>query len=121
MVDDNVDAAAVAGPIAPGGRATRFACATTVRGRWRPAAKFRPDLAVLDIGLPGMDGYEVARALRADQPADRSLLLVAVTGYGGPDADAEGGRRPGFDHHLVKPVDPDVLLGLLAGRAPVGV
>ncbi|HEY3268010.1 MAG TPA: ATP-binding protein [Armatimonadota bacterium] len=72
----------------------------------------RPDTVLLDIGLPGLDGYEVARQFRADDGL-RSATLVALTGYG-RDEDRERARRSGFDHHLVKPVDFDALLNLLA-------
>ena len=58
-------------------------------------------LVILDIGLPGIDGYEVARTLRAEQGQHR-CLLVAITGYG-QDADREKSRKAGFDSHLVKP------------------
>jgi CheY-like chemotaxis protein len=71
-----------------------------------------PDLALVDIGLPGIDGYEVARRLR-EHPAGRRLRLVALTGYGLPE-DRERSRRAGFDLHLVKPVDPARLAELLA-------
>nr|WP_315212583.1 response regulator [uncultured Duganella sp.] len=75
------------------------------------AARFRPDLALVDIGLPGIDGYEVARRLRAD-PATRNIKLIALTGYGL----AEDLRRvidAGFDRHLVKPVDIDHLMEVI--------
>ncbi len=75
----------------------------------------RPDVALVDVGLPGMDGYEVARAVRA-RPEGRSLFLVALTGYGGPEAEANA-RRAGFDLHLVKPVDARRLPEIL-NRAP---
>jgi CheY-like chemotaxis protein len=65
---------------------------------------FIPDLALLDIGLPVMDGYELARRLR-ERPALKNLLLVAVTGYG-QESDRKLSREAGFDAHLVKPVDP---------------
>ena len=78
------------------------------------AAARPPDLILLDIGLPGMDGYEVARRLRA-LAAPASMALVALTGYG-QDEDRRRARDAGFDHHLVKPVDFDDLRGLL-GRA----
>jgi len=71
-----------------------------------------PDVMLVDIGLPGMDGYEVARRVRHD-PALRHLVLVALTGYG-RDEDKQKTKAAGFDHHLVKPVDPDVLLGLVS-------
>ena len=72
------------------------------------AHELPPDLALVDIGLPGIDGYEVARRLRAD-PRTRAIKLIALTGYGL----AEDKRRvleAGFDLHLVKPVDIDHLL-----------
>ena len=77
-----------------------------------PAA-FRPELVLLDIGLPGMDGYEVARRLRraSSHPA---LRIVAVTGYGQP-SDRDRSRAAGFDDHVVKPVSLDILRRVLAG------
>ena len=69
------------------------------------------DLIVLDIGLPGMDGYEVARTIRADE-SHSGMLLVAVTGYGSPEARARA-HEAGFDRHLVKPVTPEEFLGIL--------
>ena len=66
----------------------------------------------LDIGLPGMDGYEVARRLRR-LPKAQGALLIAVTGYG-REVDRQLGREAGLDHHLVKPLNPHVLEGLLA-------
>ena len=77
------------------------------------AAEHSPDVILLDIGLPGMDGYEVARQLRAHEGQDRSLL-VALTGYG-QDEDFRRSQAAGFDHHLVKPVDPQALRDLLSG------
>ena len=62
------------------------------------------DVVLLDIGLPGMDGYEVAQALRGQAGLDQTLL-VALTGYG-QDEDRRRSAEAGFDHHLVKPVDP---------------
>jgi len=72
----------------------------------------RPDAALVDIGLPGIDGYEVARRLRAD-PATRTIRLIAVTGYGLPD-DQRRVMGAGFDQHLVKPVQIERLLEALA-------
>src|SRR6266436_3797422 len=74
------------------------------------ARRLAPDVALIDIGLPGIDGYEVARRIRADVPRAR---LVAVTGYGQPD-DLERARAAGFDAHLVKPLDPRQLQEVLA-------
>jgi CheY-like chemotaxis protein len=76
------------------------------------AAAARPDLVLLDIGLPEMDGYEVARRLRAD-PTLRGTLLVALTGYG-QESDRQRAREAGFDYHLTKPVDPQELERLLS-------
>jgi CheY-like chemotaxis protein len=72
-----------------------------------------PAVVLLDIGLPGMDGYEVARRLRA---RGSKALLVSLTGYG-RDADKLRSREAGFDHHLVKPVDRETLEKLLASMA----
>jgi len=79
------------------------------------AEGFRPDVVLLDIGLPGMDGYEVARRLR-QLPALRDARLVALTGYG-QASDRQRGRDAGFDEHLLKPVDP-VQLAELVAQAP---
>lgn len=77
------------------------------------AHRFRPRIALLDIGMRGMDGFELARRLRAEVPRRADLLLVAVTGYGDPSV-REQSRDAGFDHHLVKPVDRRTLMRLLA-------
>ncbi len=81
------------------------------------ARAFRPEAVLLDIGLPGMDGYEVARRLRRESGLDRALL-VAVTGYG-QDEDRRRAHEAGFDHHLVKPADLETLQGILS-RAAAG-
>ena len=64
---------------------------------------FKPDVALVDLGLPRMDGYEVARQIRA-QEAGRDVLLIALSGYGQP-ADREAAEAAGFDRHIVKPPD----------------
>jgi CheY-like chemotaxis protein len=71
------------------------------------AGAFRPELIFLDIGLPGMNGYEVAKRYRR-QPELRDTVLVAMTGYGQDDARLEA-EEAGFDHYLVKPVPPEIL------------
>jgi signal transduction histidine kinase/ActR/RegA family two-component response regulator len=76
----------------------------------------RPDIAFIDIGLPLLDGYEIARRFRAEPNGDRTLL-VALTGYGSGD-DRARAREAGFDHHLVKPVTPAAIHDLL--KAHVG-
>lgn len=76
-----------------------------------PAQTFLPDMILLDIGLPKLDGYEVARRLR-QEPGGDGMILLAMTGYG-QEEDRRRSREAGFDHHLVKPVDLDKLRGLL--------
>lgn len=75
------------------------------------AAEFLPQLALLDIGMPRMNGYEACRQIRT-QPAGKSMTLVAVTGWGQPD-DVRKSKEAGFDRHLVKPVDPSALMDLI--------
>ena len=75
------------------------------------AESFAPDLAVLDIGLPGMTGYELCEALRAT-PRGRAMRIVALTGWG-QRSDRARSRLAGFDHHLVKPADHSALLAAL--------
>jgi two-component system CheB/CheR fusion protein len=74
--------------------------------------KFKPEVVLLDIGMPGMDGYEVASNLRR-QPELAKLCLVAVTGYG-QDDDRRRAFAAGFTHHVTKPIEPDRLLDLIA-------
>jgi CheY-like chemotaxis protein len=76
------------------------------------ARSFKPQLVLLDIGLQGMDGYEVARQLLAQLGAGSKPCLVAVTGYGHEEARSRS-EQAGFDRHLVKPVNPEVLRDLL--------
>jgi CheY-like chemotaxis protein len=76
------------------------------------AREHRPDVILLDIGLPIIDGYEVARRCR-EQPELQQTTLVAMTGYG-QDSDRQRSHEAGFDAHLVKPVDLDNLLQLLS-------
>jgi signal transduction histidine kinase len=77
----------------------------------------RPQVVLLDIGLPGLDGYQVARRLRAELGLHETLV-VAMTGYGQPE-DRRRSREAGIDYHFVKPVEPDVLRSLLASL-PIG-
>ncbi|MBG0810118.1 response regulator [Methylosinus sp. H3A] len=80
------------------------------------AQSFKPDVALLDLGLPGMDGYEIARELRA-LPEGRDILLLASTGAGG-DTVRRLCEAAGFDRHLVKPIDLDALKALIDGQKP---
>jgi PAS domain S-box-containing protein len=79
------------------------------------AAEFRPDAALLDIGMPRMNGYDLARRIR-EQPWGKEMVLIAVTGWG-QEEDKQRSREAGFDHHLVKPLDPTALAKLLASMA----
>ena len=114
VVDDNVDAAeSIAMLLSLEGYEVRSVHAA--QDALETAQSFQPHLVLLDIGLPGMDGYEVARRLRAEQRIE-SMRLVAITGYG-QQSDRERARAAGFDEHLVKPVDPDALNEVLGAIA----
>jgi CheY-like chemotaxis protein len=78
------------------------------------AQALRPDVAVLDIGMPGLNGYEVARRIRAE-PWGARIRLIALTGWGQAE-DVERAHAAGFDHHVTKPVDLDALQDLVAAR-----
>jgi CheY-like chemotaxis protein len=80
-------------------------------------ASFRPDVVLMDVGMPGLDGYETARRMRA-RPEGERVLLVAVTGYG-QDADVQRALEAGFDRHLTKPVRPSAVLDLVDEAAKV--
>ena len=82
------------------------------------AEAFRPDLIVLDIGMPGLDGYEVCRRIR-QHSWGRAAVIAALTGWS-RDEDRDRSEQAGFDHFLVKPVDPKALENLIAavGRGP---
>lgn len=111
IIDDNVDAADTLAALvmALGGDA-----ATAYDGvdGLRCAADFHPDVILLDIGMPNMDGYETCRQLRR-QPAGQAAYIVAVTGWGQLH-DRERALAEGFDAHLTKPADPRILEGLFA-------
>jgi CheY-like chemotaxis protein len=114
VVDDNIDAAESLGAL------LRCLGAEVTTVHDGPAAlevlqAEKPSAAVLDIGMPGMDGYEVARRVRAE-PHGADLTLIALTGWGS-DEDRRRSREAGIDHHLVKPVDLNVLQDLIAARA----
>jgi CheY-like chemotaxis protein len=78
------------------------------------ASRLHPDVVLLDIGLPGLNGYEVARRLRKEPWSDH-LRIIAITGYAMKD-DIHRARQAGFDHHLTKPVNVDALQALLAAE-----
>ena len=111
VADDNRDAAdSLAFMLRAGGHDVRIAY--DGQQALDLAAAFRPSLALIDIGMPRMNGYDCARRLRA-QRHGQSMTLVALTGWGQPD-DRKRSLNAGFDHHVVKPVDPSLLERLLA-------
>ncbi len=111
VVDDNVDAAdSLAMLLRLGGHDVREAHSGPAAVQ--AAQAYQPGVVLLDIGLPGMDGYRVAERLR-QQPETQKAILIALTGYG-QESDRQRAREAGFDHHLVKPVDPQRLQDLLA-------
>jgi CheY-like chemotaxis protein len=112
VVDDNADAADTLGNVLKmAGHEVQ--CVYDGPSALAAAERLCPDVILLDIGLPGMDGYEVARAVRADS-ACPVATLIAVTGYG-QSADRVRSERAGFDLHLTKPVDPDRLQDVIDG------
>jgi two-component system CheB/CheR fusion protein len=110
VVDDNIDAAESLALVL---RADGHSVWTAFSGEaaLEVAERIRPEVAVLDIGLPGQSGYQVARALQARKDGP-GCLLIALTGYGQPE-DRARAALAGFDRHLVKPVDPETILALL--------
>ena len=115
IVDDNVDACeSLAMILRLSGCDVR--CVYDGPSVLESATSFRPDVVVLDIGLPGMSGYEVARQLRRLNAFQQSPL-VAVTGYG-QDDDRRRSQEAGFDYHLTKPIDPKELQAIIAGSFP---
>jgi PAS domain S-box-containing protein len=110
VVDDNIDAAETLSTfLEMTGMHTRMA--HTGPAAVDAALDYRPDVVLLDIGLPGIDGYEVARRIRS-RPEVSRVLLIALTGWG-TEADQRRAREAGFDHHLTKPVDVGALDALL--------
>jgi len=110
LVDDNVDAAeSLAQLLSLSGHDARTA--GDGGQALRLAQEFHPDVVFCDLGLPGMNGYEVAKELRL-LPFGREIVLAALTGYGQP-SDREKSAEAGFDAHLVKPVDPSVIESFL--------
>ena len=111
VADDNRDAAeSLAMLLEMAGHEVRVA--HLGRSALSLAQMFRPDTALLDIGMPDLSGYEVAQSLRRE-PWAANIRLIAHTGWG-QDSDRRRALEAGFDHHLIKPVDPDQLTGLIA-------
>jgi PAS domain S-box-containing protein len=113
VVDDNADAAnTLAYFLGMSGHEVRTAYSGPAA--LAAAQAYRPEVVLLDLGMPGMDGYEVARRLRRE-PGLNNVLLVALTGYG-HEEDRRLSREATINHHLVKPVEPEALQALLRGR-----
>ena len=111
VIDDNADAAqAMQMLLESDGHAVRVA--HDGKDALELAVSFQPEIVLLDIGLPGMDGYRVAAELR-EEPSLRNTRLIAVTGYGRPE-DVRQARDAGFDDHMIKPIDPSALLRAIA-------
>lgn len=120
VVDDNADSAeSLAMLLEAGGHRVRVAFDGAAA--LEAAAASSPHVVLLDIGLPGLDGYEVARRLRRGGPSggglSREALIVAISGYA-QEEDLDRSAEAGIDHHLVKPVEPDQVLDLLARVDP---
>ncbi|HAV35810.1 MAG TPA: hypothetical protein DCX52_05525, partial [Massilia sp.] len=111
VVDDNVDAAATIAMLLESS-GYRVTVLHDPKSALLAAQSGRFDACVLDIGLPDIDGYELARRLRA-QPETAGAVLVAVTGYG-HESDRRRSLAAGFTHHLVKPADTGQLMAILA-------
>jgi CheY-like chemotaxis protein len=110
VVDDNVDAAeTLALYLDRIGHTTRLA--HDGEQALRAAEELRPHVVLLDLGLPQLDGYEVALGIRAE-PWGKDVLICAITAWGRP-SDHDISRVAGIDHHLLKPVDPELLVTLI--------
>jgi CheY-like chemotaxis protein len=110
VVDDNVDSAEML-QVLLGSMGHDAQLAHDGKSAIAAAAAQKPQVVLLDIGLPDMDGYEVARQIRARQ--DGPMRLIALTGWSQDDT-REKARDAGFDHHLTKPTEPDALERLLS-------
>jgi two-component system, sensor histidine kinase len=114
IADDNRDAADTLGMVL---EAQGFSVSIAYHGREALdlVKRMQPEVAILDIGMPGVSGYDVARALR---DAGSGTLLVAVTGWGSAK-DVQRASSAGFDHHFTKPADPKALIALIESRCVV--
>jgi DNA-binding response OmpR family regulator len=111
VVDDNLDAAATLGMLL---RMAGHDARTAHDGleALSVASGFRPHVVILDIGLPKLNGYDAARRIR-EQTWGKGAVLIAMTGWG-QEGDRHRSKAAGFDHHMVKPVNPTALMKLLA-------
>jgi DNA-binding response OmpR family regulator len=117
LVDDSVDAATLLSMVLEAdGYDVRVA--HEAKHALEVAALFQPEIVLLDLGLPGMDGFQLAREMRK-LAATADALLIAITGYG-QAADRLRSQEAGFDHHLVKPVAAEEIQRVIASRFPDG-
>ena len=117
VVDDNVDSAQSMSLLLQLEGHT-VACAHDGLEALQTAEQFNPQVVLLDLGLPRMNGYEVARKLRQSREHDASrLLLVAISGYG-REQDRAAAQEAGFDFHLTKPADPAVVMQRMQEHGP---
>jgi CheY-like chemotaxis protein len=117
IADDNKDAADSLGMLLEiDGHEVRIAHGG--RAALALAQAFRPDVALLDIGMPELSGYEVAAALR-QEPWGKAIQLIALTGWG-QESDRRQSKAAGFDRHLTKPIDMDALVAVLASNRDQG-
>jgi CheY-like chemotaxis protein len=114
VVDDNADAAESLGMLLEV-RGNEVRIAYDGLEALEAAGDFHPEIVLLDIGMPKMSGYEVAKRLRAERGA--TVLIVAITGWG-QEEDRRRAREAGFDHHFTKPVDYEALIELIESEAP---
>jgi CheY-like chemotaxis protein len=110
VVDDNVDSTDVTALVL-GSIGGEVRTSDAGHSSLHEAETFRPDIVLLDLGPPDLDGYEVARRIRG-LPWGGDVALVAISGWG-RDEDRQRSTDAGFDHHVMKPVDPDVLLSIV--------
>lgn len=115
VVDDNRDAAESMCMLLET-MGLELACAYDGEAALAVASEFQPDVALLDVGMPGMDGYTLARALRGD-PSHDGLVIAAMTGWG-EERDRRRAKEAGFDHHFSKPADIKALTRMLDGVQP---
>jgi CheY-like chemotaxis protein len=120
IVDDNADAADTLGMLVRTLGVNEVSIVNDGAAALRTAAELRPDIVLLDIGMPRMSGLEVARRMRRERWCEHTML-VAVTGWG-QEEDKRRAREAGFDRHIVKPADRDALEAILAEpiRSPPG-
>jgi signal transduction histidine kinase/ActR/RegA family two-component response regulator len=110
IADDNVDAADTMAMLFEGMQCKVRTVYAGAAAAWE-AEHFQPDVVLLDLGMPDVDGYEACRRIRAAGSGE-GMLIVAISGWG-RDADLQKSMAAGFDHHLLKPVDPDALIRLI--------